>query len=280
MNFLIVYDPWKPEAGNLARTIRQNLAKRKIEARIHKGAIETNVSRRHDTFGIVLGGDGFVVRNALPFARMRIPLFGINFGTVGFLASVEPEDCQEALEKVLSGKYRIIRTKLLEGMFEKADGSTARFDAVNDVVFFRGLQKFIRMRVEKDNIVLHEGIGGDGVIISSVIGSTAYSLAAGGTVFDSGIGFTPLAIHRVDVRPHIFEEASTMRITCLGGSKALPEEFFLEIDGHGLCGEENHTMIHPGDRATVWSSALEVKRIEPEGFSIIAALQKKLGLSR
>lgn len=279
MNFLIVHDPWKPKSENLARIIRQKLTRRKIESHTHRGAVGLNVPHNKNTVALVLGGDGFIVRNALPLARMRIPLLGINFGTVGFLAPVEVEDWQEALEKVLDGRYKIIRTKLLEGMFIGEDGKTKTFDAVNDVVFFRGIQKLIRVKVEKDTSILHEDIGGDGVIIPSAIGSTAYSFAAGGTIFESGIGFTPNNIHRADVEPFVFSENTTMRVICLGGSPALPEEFSLEVDGHGLWGEPGRTIIQPGDQASVWCSKLEVRRIEAEGFDIISALQKKLGLS-
>jgi len=281
MKFLTIYDTWKPKAINLARKIEAYTKAHGIENLMQESIIQGDrIPRRNSTIALILGGDGFITKNALQLAKTRIPVIGINFGTVGFLAAVEPDDWEEQIEKIIAGNYKIKQKGILKGLFTGFDGRTREFEAINEAAFFRGLQKFIRIRLEIDGFVVYEDVGGDGMLIVSAIGSTAYNLAAGGPIFESGLGITPLAPHKVNVKPLVLEEDRHIRIVCLGGAKVLPEEFSLEVDGHGIYGEADHTVIKPGDEVLVQYSRTKVHFIEPEGFIFIQALQQKLGLSR
>lgn len=282
MRFLTIYDSWKPEAVSLAGQIDEYMKAHDNENEVHQDIVQRQrrVRGGDSTIALLLGGDGFIVRNALRLAKLGVPLLGINFGTVGFLAPVEPEDWEGALEKLFEGKYKLWGNRLLAGVLKNRNGKIKRFEAVNDVAIVRGLQKHIRMRVEKDGIVVYSDIAGDGIIISSAIGSTAYNLAAGGPVFQEGMSTTPVAVHRVDVKPLVFEKDTHIRIVCLGGSRALPEEFSLEVDGRGIYGKPGRTVVRPGDEVYVWYGEEVITRIEPEGSSFVNSLQRKLGLSR
>jgi len=220
---------------------------------------------------LLLGGDGFITRSGHELAKRDIPFLGINFGTVGFLATTEPEDWKEAVEKILLGHFKIDEKKILKGSLEGED-----FYAVNDIVLHRGLEKFVRMRVEVDGYALYEDVGGDGMIVSSAIGSTAYSLAAGGPVVESGLVVTPIAVHRMDVKPLPLKEDRVVDIICLGGSYDSEAEYVLEVDGNN----SRTRRVKEGDRIKVqYSDEPVIKFIVPEGAIFIKALHKKLGLA-
>lgn len=281
MKFLIIYDPWKQEAIGLAGQIDEYMKSCGIDGKFHGGVIEKDLAFSRDPIiALVLGGDGFIVKNAMRLAKMRIPLVGINFGTLGFLAAIEPEVWQEEIEKIIAGQCKIKRKGILKGVYKSIDGRRKKFEAINEAAFFRGLQKFIRVRIEVDGFVVYEDAGGDGMMVVSAIGSTAYNLAAGGHAFEGGLGITPLAPQKVNVKPFVLEEGRKVRIICLGGSKVVPEEFSLEVDGRGIYGEPGHTTIKSGDEISVRYGKTKVQFIEPEGFFFIQALQRKLGLSR
>lgn len=279
MHFLVIYDKWKSESGALAEVISEYLSKRGAHAQMYGGVIGHDIGDSSST-ALILGGDGFIVKNAMQLAKMRVPLIGINFGTVGFLAAIETNNWEEEIEKILAGRYKIKQKGILKGILTMAEGGSKKFEAINEAAILRGVQKFICLTVEKDGSSVYENVGGDGIIIPSAIGSTAYSLAAGGPIFEMGIGITPHAPHKVNVKPLVLEESTHIRVICLGGSKVLPEEFSLEVDGHGIDGELDRTIIKPGDEILVRYGRTKVRFIEPEGFSFIHALQKKLGLSR
>lgn len=271
MRFLIIHDTWKPEAGKLAQEIEHWCKERNIAVENQPSKVKR--IRGEKMIALVLGGDGFITKNALLLAKKKIPFLGINFGTVGFLAVAEPVQWEEAIVKILEGRYSLEERKLLTGVLETAEG-TEMLEAVNDIVLFRGLQKFIRMQVKIDGHEVYKNIGGDGIIISSSIGSTAYNLAAGGPISEGGLLVTPIAVHRIDIAPLVLKEERTVEVTVLGGSKALKEEFVLEV------GSDNTRRVKPGDKIGVKYGKLVTRFIVPEGFIFIQALQEKLGLSK
>lgn len=268
MKFLIIYDEWKPKAKKLARKIHRWFVKEKINSALQPENLD--VFSQESTVALVLGGDGFITKKGYELAKNDIPFLGINFGTVGFLAASEPEDWEDAVKKILEGRYETKHKSILKGSLRGEE-----FDAVNDVVLFRGLQKFVRMKIKVDNKVIYKDVGGDGIIVCSAIGSTAYNLAAGGPTFEVGLGLTPLAIHRIDIQPFTLEENRVIEITCLGGSHNDDTGYILEVDG------DNSRTVKKGDKIKVWyTDSPTIKFIVPEGFLFIKALQDKLGLTK
>jgi ribosomal protein S7 len=260
----------KPMHEKLAEEIERWCRDRGIEVEMQPSMIPR--SSRFSTTALVLGGDGFITKNSLSLAKKRMPFLGINFGTVGFLARAEPSNWEEALEKILGGRFTVERKKILKGSVETCK-DREDFEAVNDVVLFRGLQKFMRMRIAVDDHVMYENIGGDGVIVASAVGSTAYNLAADGPISEVGLIVRPLAIHRIDVAPLVLKDDRVVEVTCLDGGKGLREEFVLEIDG------DNSRRVRPGDKITVSYAKFYTRFIVPEGSIFFQSLQRKLGLS-
>ncbi|OGH68738.1 MAG: hypothetical protein A2754_00015 [Candidatus Magasanikbacteria bacterium RIFCSPHIGHO2_01_FULL_47_8] len=273
MKFIIVYDTWKPDAEKLAEKISDWLSGLEIEHDSYKDMFPTNEEHDPDRIALLLGGDGFIVKNILPLAKENIPFLGVNFGTVGFLAPVEPKDWKAAINKILKGKYHIDRKKILDGSI-KSSGKTTHFKAVNDAVLFRGENKFIRMKVSVDGYPVHKELGGDGIIVSSAIGSPAYNLAAKGPIAEVGLIVTPLSIPRINVASMVLGEDRIVEIKCLGGSRPYEKEFPLEVDG------DNTRRIKTGDVIAIRYGDLRAKFIIPEGSIFIKSLHNKLGLSK
>lgn len=161
---------------------------------------------------LTLGGDGLIMRMAhvLP----DIPILGINVGKVGFLAMTERETWQIALTEVLGRRYRVQEGPTLEATLSRNGGGTDESEwAINDVVIRSGLQ-MIDVEVYIDQRFVNT-YPGDGMIVATPQGSTAYCMAAGGPVLAAGVaGFalTPICAH------------SPIRTTLI-----VPEEALIEL---------------------------------------------------
>ncbi|MEA2514478.1 MAG: kinase [Thermomicrobiales bacterium] len=174
---------------------------------------------------VVLGGDGLMMRaaNAYP----DIPLLGINFGKVGFLAMVERRDWKVALEALLAGSFVIEEGATLEGVIEREGLTLDQGWAINDVVIRSGV-RMIDVEVYIDGHYVNT-YPGDGMIVATPRGSTAYCMAAGGPILTAGVrGFAivPISCHSPIRTPFVVAESN--RIELLVASK---HEAALILDG-------------------------------------------------
>ncbi|HEV2074062.1 MAG TPA: NAD(+)/NADH kinase [Thermomicrobiales bacterium] len=199
----------KPEAKELSTTVRQWL-----EARGHTTVAEPDIlagDRRNVDAIIVFGGDGLMMRMANAFPD--IPLFGINFGKVGFLALVEQKDWTAALQLFLDGKYDIDESSTLQASIYRDDKEYDQGWAINDVVI-RGGNRMIEDEVYIDGYYVNT-YPGDGMIVSTPRGSTAYCMAAGGPILTPGVrGFAvvPINCHSPIRTPMITSEEALIEI--------------------------------------------------------------------
>ncbi len=161
---------------------------------------------------VSLGGDGTILQYAKEASKNNIPIFGINFGRVGFLTDVEKNEIS-LFEEVLKGNYTLEERMMLDAVFlEENDGEIKKIKestALNDVVISRGISpKMLEIEIYVDN-ELTDTLRADGVIFSTPTGSTAYSLSAGGSVIDPAsrlIEITPVCSHTLKSRPLIISE--------------------------------------------------------------------------
>ncbi len=146
---------------------------------------------------ILLGGDGFLMDSIRSLNFPPTPIFGINFGSVGFL--MNPRISMDDLVSIIrEGRFRAEDHPVLEAKVQVVDGSEKSILAVNDFVMERKGGQSVRLRILAGGILFNE-FSGDGVIVATSTGSTAYNLAAGGPVFHPEIGaivITPLYPHR------------------------------------------------------------------------------------
>jgi NAD+ kinase len=159
---------------------------------------------------IVLGGDGTMLRALQRFLPERVPVIGVNFGRVGFLASMEPADLEQGLARAFAGDYVVYELPTIEA---EVDGVTVT--AINDVVATSA--KLGRMG-EVDWFVAGEEMGRvpcDGVITSTPTGSTAYNLSNGGPVLMWGLdalAITFVAPHSLDARPVVIPRGRPVEV--------------------------------------------------------------------
>ncbi len=165
---------------------------------------------------VSFGGDGTLLRGARAMLGRPVPILGVNFGRVGFLTAVSRDQVTEALDSFANGRHWISPRAMLSGAVCAAGDTTAEPTSVlNDVVLHKGgVARVVRLTLTVDGDLLGT-VSGDGVVIASPTGSTAYSLSAGGPVVMPTIDamiVTPICAHSLSVRPVVLPGAVTLRI--------------------------------------------------------------------
>lgn len=160
---------------------------------------------------IVLGGDGLMMRCANRYPN--VPILGINFGKVGFLASVEQRDWRAAMESFIAGDFQVQDGSTLAASLVRDDKVTDEGWAINDVVIRSG-NRMVEIEVYVDGHYVNT-YPGDGMIISTAHGSTAYCMAAGGPILTGGVrGFTivPISCHSPMRTPMVVAEQTEIEL--------------------------------------------------------------------
>jgi NAD+ kinase len=181
---------------------------------------------RDADLAVVLGGDGTILRTLAHLLGADVPVIGVNFGRVGFLASIRPAELENALTRVFAGEYVVTELPTVE-LALNGD----RYVAVNDVV---ATSSTIGRMVELAWSVAGEDLGAvpcDGVICSTPSGSTAYNLSNGGPVLERGLdamAITFIAPHSLHARPLVVGRGSTVTIRNVTADVACA----VLVDGH------------------------------------------------
>lgn len=178
---------------------------------------------------IVLGGDGTLLGVAFPCAKNNISILGINLGTLGYLSNIEKDEIFEGLTKLVRNEFYIDERIMIESSFIKR-GVLSRKLALNDLIVTKGLQsKIVSLDVYIDNNRLGL-IRGDGIIVSTPTGSTAYNLSAMGPILDPTsdiLVITPISPQTFS-RPIVVSANSEIRIKVSYRSKG---DVALSCDG-------------------------------------------------
>ena len=207
----VVADARKPEAVALAEKMRAWLTERDaFAADQHEADVQ-----------VVLGGDGTVVRAAR--ALWNVPVLGVDFGQFGFLAHVPPERWESRLNLVLAGKYDVRVDATIRVDLERDGQVMASLWAVQDVVFHAFVvpgngQQIALLELYIDNMYLNP-LPGDGLIVATSPGSSAYNLAAGGPVLAPGsqtFAVTPICAHTPMRASFSVAESSTITVVQVG----------------------------------------------------------------
>ena len=217
---------------------------------------------------MVFGGDGTMLRAARETAGLGTPLLGVNIGGLGFLTAVSSDLLAAALKHVWQGKLKYETRALLEvsGEFQ---GQTIRANALNDVVVSRGaVSRLIALDVSVDGEIITR-YRGDGLIVSSPTGSTAYSLAAGGPIVlptAEIMTLTPICPHALSNRSIIMPLSSTICIKAANPSPAT----ILSADGQVVAN------LDSGDVVTIRRSRRAVRLARLADSSFLEAMRRKL----
>lgn len=168
-----------------------------------------NVYEKSDAV-IVLGGDGTILQAAEPCANRDIPIMGINLGRIGFMAEIEVNDIENAVNRLLSEDYKIEHRM----MMKVSIGENNEYYALNDVVISKTASVMVSLEVYSEKEKINEYMA-DGLIVSTPTGSTGYSLSAGGPVADPCMEIfiaSPICAHMLSSRPAVFSSNKKMRI--------------------------------------------------------------------
>jgi NAD+ kinase len=222
---------------------------------------------------IVLGGDGTMLYAARLMGDREIPILGVNLGSLGFLTDVAVPELKDTLVRFISGDVQICERMMLEATVEDGSGKRETFSVLNDVVVNKGnLARTIRLQAHVDGAFLTV-FNGDGLIIATPTGSTAYSLSAGGPIVHpnmSAVIITPICPHLLTNRPIIVPESSVIEVNLVSG------EGNVSVTLDGQVGTE-FSLRH---RLTVRKSARKTLIVEPPDRDHFEVLRTKLNWGR
>ena len=223
---------------------------------------------------IAIGGDGTLLYAARLVADRGVPLIGINRGRLGFLTDVLPKDMLASVDAALDGRCARDDRSLLEARLIAADGSVKTALALNDVV----LQKWETGRmldfetwIDGEYVNSH---GGDGLVVASATGSTAYALSCGGPIVSPHLDvlvLAPICPHTLSDRPIVVSGRSVIAIQLIDRPDARAQ---VTCDGVSL-GE-----LSLGDRLEVHPSAQKITLLHPQEFEYYRLLRSKLHWGR
>jgi NAD+ kinase len=216
-------------AENLATHLKaQGLAVYAEETLVKKTGVKQDslaLERMKTDFVIAIGGDGTILRTCISLAKPEPPILGINMGVRGFLAEVEPKEAFTAVDKCLTGEFKIEKCMKLSVL---ADGLNLP-NALNEVVISADEPaKLLYARIYKNKEPIID-CQSDGLMAATQTGSTGYSLSAGGPVLDPGVNafvLTPICPLSI-FRPIVFSVSSTLTIQIIK-----PRKMQVLIDGH------------------------------------------------
>lgn len=284
--------PSSPEVTQVLARIRDHFHARDAELHLLEGDGDGGL-RRGDggdlaqlDLLVTLGGDGTLLRGARAVCHLEIPLLGVNLGRLGFLTSVgadgELDDALEALDSraFILDKRVTLEVKILSEEGGVAGGSQgtdphAALDparALNDVVIHKaGVARVVELDLTVGGPGSEDAVGsfsGDGVIVATPTGSTAYSLSAGGPIVTPAVAclcVTPICPHTLAVRPLIVPASAPVSVRSLRD-----EELVLTVDG------QEGMKVPPGARVRISLGDLTVPIIRLPGQTFFSTLRRKL----
>ena len=218
---------------------------------------------------IAFGGDGTMLRAARSLDDSRTPLLGINLGALGYLTDVPLSELDEALDRLLAGDYTPTPRARVEGVVHRAGQDVASCQALNDIVVNMGsLPRALHMEVRLDSVTLGLFLG-DGLIVSTPTGSTAYNLSANGPIVSPTlpvIVVTPICPHALSQRPIVVPDSSMVEVTLVTDE----EEVYLTLDG------QEGTAMRAGDTVSVNRSTTVVRLVRVADRTFYDNLRDKL----
>ena len=222
---------------------------------------------------IVLGGDGTLLQAARDVVDLEIPLFGINMGTLGYLAEIDQYSIYPALDRLMSDRFTIEKRMMLFGTLIH-EGQAENSDiALNDIVISReGSLRVVRFNNYVNDTYLNT-YKADGIIISTPTGSTGYSLSAGGPIISpaaSMILMTPLAPHTLNTRSIVFAPEDVIEVELGEGKEGGIEKGMAYFDGAAAM-----PMV-TGDRIRIEKSTKATRIIKINNISFLETLRKKM----
>ena len=271
---LIIINVSKDESMTLAKEIAEYLNKKGIGHDFYSfDGFADNTDFKDYDFVITLGGDGTVLYGARNASKYGLPVFPVNLGEFGFIASVQPEDWQKELKTFLDGKAVFEKRSMLKVTVLRGDKKVYSSLSLNDAVISaaRGVST-IMLSVKRNDLPLCN-LKADGLILSTPTGSTAYSAAAGGPILApelEAFALTPLNSFSLSSRPVVLSPDSLLEVTI---EKCRAKDISLTVDG------QEPFSLKLGDTVFVNMNRKKAKLVAGSAEKFYNALRSKLNWS-
>jgi NAD+ kinase len=217
---------------------------------------------------VVVGGDGSLLAAARNLVGRQVPVVGINLGRVGFMTDIAHDGMCASVGAILDGNYTIEERALLDAEIFRGGKSVLRTIALNEAVVGKGSQgRLIEFSLSIDGEFVYK-LRGDGVIVATPTGSTAYALSAQGPILHPAVpalALVPLNPHTLSARPVSVSDRCVVEISLVRAVDARAH-----FDGIAL------TDMAEGDRLVLKRSANVVRFVHPPGYRYFATLREKL----
>ncbi|GAA1694173.1 NAD kinase [Glycomyces endophyticus] len=283
---LVVTHPLREDVAELAEKLAAALRSAGVAVRIITGEMRTlnrpeallvvgdgADEERGDVADLVLalGGDGTVLRSAKLAAKADVPLLGVNFGKVGFLAEAEIGELETVVSRLLEGDYCVEERTALVVEATGTDGELHRSWAFNDIAVEKAEPaRMLELFIEIDGTRISR-YGCDGVAVASPTGSTAHAMSAGGPVVWPDVDalvVVPMNAHALFAKPMVVHSSSEIRI----GVESVGTEGALIADGKEL------TRLTAGSTVAIRRSERPVRLVRMSGQPFASRLVSKLSL--
>lgn len=231
---------------------------------------EAEPPSRDVELAVVLGGDGAMLRACRQFGTEQRPILGVNLGRLGFLTDLSPEEFRERIACIEQREFRVVHHLMYECEQRRADGSRSVFLGLNEVAVLAAASLSmidVELEIDGERVTTYSG---DGLLVSTPVGSTAHSLSAGGPILRQDLQafvITPVCPHTLTNRPLVDDAGCTyaMRVP------QAPPGVTLVIDG------QIKQPLAPGDTVLVRRAAVTFQLARIPGHSFYRTLHRKLG---
>lgn len=257
----LLYTPGKKYIEDVLQKIREAASKNGFSLVEYDGQEEERKTEIEDcSFAVAAGGDGTFLWAASIIFRFGIPFLGINLGGLGFLTDIRKEEIERIFSELSKGNYTLQERFFLRGISRGEENV-----AINDVVFSSTDIRVIELEIFiNDNFVTE--LSGDGLIVATPTGSTAYSLSSGGPIIKpdtKAFVITPISAHTLTFRPLVVDINSRILIRT-------KEKCRLIYDGQRLF------TLEKGEKVCLEKNKMPLKVIKFEGWNYFDILRRKL----
>ncbi len=219
---------------------------------------------------VVLGGDGAILRACRQMGANQLPILGVNLGRLGFLADVSPSEFREFFPQIQNREYQVVQHLMFECRLARCEGTVETYLGLNEVVVSSGASLRmidVNLAINGESVTTYSG---DGVILSTPVGSTAHNLSAGGPIIRQDLPafvITPICPHTLTNRPLVDSSEGTFTLTVPNA----PPGTTLVIDG------QIRLPLVPGDRIDVRRAPVNFQMAKLPCNNYYATLHRKLG---
>lgn len=244
-----------------------NLIKHNVQFKSKPGLFKQSKDIQNLDFLFSIGGDGTLL-DAIPYVHdLGVPILGINLGRLGFLSSVSKNEMQKAISHIYDGSYQLEQRALLR-LEQPADIFGRLNFALNDLTIYRNTNtSLISVQVFINDVFLNT-YWGDGLIIATPTGSTAYSMSVGGPILTPGsenFVIAPIASHNLTVRPIVIQDNAKIRLKIDGRE----DEYLLTMDSR-------QTLISKTQEIKIKKCNFKINLVQMPGQNFFSTIREKL----